>query len=98
MNRDHVQPVVQIGAKAAPLDIILEIAIGGRDDADVHRNRLRATHGDRFALLQHTEQLHLRRGRHLADLVQKERAAPCRGEQALLVAHRAGERPLYMAE
>ena len=88
---DHVQPIVEIAAEAAALDVFLQIAVRGRDDADIHRNRLRATDRYRFALLQHAEELDLRGGRHLTDLVEKERAPPRRGEEPLLIAHSARE-------
>ena len=38
------------------------------------------------------------RGGHLADLVEEEGAAPRRREESLLVAHRAGEGALHVAE
>src|SRR5881396_1263418 len=98
MDGDHVQPVVQVGTEAAALDVVLEVAVGGRHDPDVHGNGLGTAHGDRLPLLQHAQQLHLRGGRHLADLVQEERAAARRGEQTLLVPNRTRERSLHVAE
>src|SRR5205809_3162564 len=98
MNGDHVQPVVQVGAETAALDVVLEVAVGGGHDPDVHGNGLGAAHGDRLPLLQHARQLHLRGGRHLADLVQEERAAARRGEQTLLVPNRTRERSLHVPE
>ena len=51
-----------------------------------------------LALLQHAQQLHLERRRHLADLVEEEGAAAGRREEPLLVPHGAGERSLHVAE
>ena len=49
-------------------------------------------------MLQHAQQLDLRRRRRLADFVEEERSAGGRGEEALLVLDRAGERSLHVAE
>src|SRR5213596_1087357 len=57
-----------------------------------------AAHGNRLPLLEHAQQLHLRRGGHLADLVQEEGATARRREQTLLVAHGARERALDVSE
>src|SRR2546430_5059689 len=89
---------VQVGPEAAALDVLLEVAVRRGDDAHVHRDRLRPADGDRLALLEHAEQLHLRRGGHLTDLVQEEGATARRREQTLLVAHRARERALDVSE
>ena len=51
-----------------------------------------------LALLQHAQQPHLGRGRHVADLVEEDGAAVRRLEQALLVAGGAGEAALHVAE
>ena len=42
---------------------------------------------DHLALLQHAQQLHLRRRRRLADLVEEERAVAGRGEETALILH-----------
>ena len=49
-------------------------------------------------LLERAQQLHLQRERHLADLVEEQRAAVGRLELALLVGDRAGEGALHVAE
>ncbi len=51
-----------------------------------------------LALLQHAQQLGLQVGRHLADLVEQQRAALGHLEQPFLVDRRAGERALLVAE
>ena len=51
-----------------------QIAVGGGDDAHVHGNRLRAADALEGLLLEHAQELHLRAGRQVADLVQEERA------------------------
>src|SRR5690606_1006727 len=51
-----------------------------------------------LALLEHAQQLRLRSARHLADLVEEERAAVGELEEAFALADRAGERALLVAE
>ena len=98
VQRDHVEAVEEVGAEVAPPHLLLEVAVGGGDDPNVHRDRLGGADRDHFPLLQHAQQLHLERGRHLAHFVEEEGAAPRRGEESLLVAHRTGEAALHVAE
>ena len=51
-----------------------------------------------FSFLQNTEKFHLHRGRHLTDLVQKDRAAICRFEQAFTIRGGAGKRTLHITK
>ncbi len=98
VQRDDVQPVVEIAAEVADANLLVEIAIRRRDDARVDRNRLRRADGNDFAMLQRAQQLDLRRRRRLADFVEEERALRRRAEQTDLVANRAGERALHVTE
>ena len=69
-----------------------------RDDAHVDRERLGAADALERALLEHAQQLGLRLGRHVADLVEEDRAA-VRGLEAADAARvGAGERALLVAE
>src|SRR5436190_19354396 len=95
---DDVEAIVQIGAEAARFDLLFEIAVGRRDESCVDRNRLRSADGDHLAVLEHAQQLDLRRWRRLADLVEKKGARGGGREQTFLVLHRAGERSLHVAE
>ena len=70
----------------------------GRDDAHVDAHGLGAADRHERALLQHAQQLHLQRGGHVADFVEKERTAIRGLEQAFLIFHRAGERAALMTE
>jgi hypothetical protein len=65
-QRDNVEPVEEIGAEIPPPDFLLQVAIGGRDDANVHGDRLGGADRDDFTLLEHAEQLDLERRGHLA--------------------------------
>ena len=97
-HREHVQPVVQVLAQLALLHRL------ERDRCWWPRSRGRpptarsARPAAGTPLLQHAQQLHLRRRRHLADLVEEERAAIGQLEAALPPIGGAGERALLVAE
>ena len=61
-------------------------------------HRLGAANRPELALLQHPQQLGLQPQRHLADLVEQDRAAVRQLEQALAPGARAGERAALVAE
>ena len=52
----------------------------------------------KLALFQHAQQLGLRRHTHIADFIQKDRAAMCRLKLALALIGRACERTFFVAE
>ena len=97
-DRDHLQPVVQIAAEGAGGDRIFQVAVRGREDPHVDLDRIvRADAGD-LAVLQHPQQLDLRGQRHVAHLVEKQRAAVGVLELADAVGRGVGEGPLDVAE
>ena len=95
---DDVQAVVEVLAEAAGLDLLLEILVRRGDDADVDLDDGRRSDRLDFAFLQHAQHLRLRAQRHVADLVEEDRAAVGGDELAGLLAHGAGERSLLVAE
>ena len=95
---DHVDPVIQILAKPLVLDHVLELAVGGREQANIDGDLgLGADRAD-LALLQRAQELGLELDRHLADLVEEQRAAVGLLEQALPALLGVGERALGVAE
>ena len=72
--------------------MLLEVAVGRRDDADVDLDRLAAADALELALLQHAQQLDLHLQRQVADLVEEQRAAVGQLEAPEPARHRAGER------
>ncbi len=71
----------------------------GADDAHIDRDRAAAAYPDDRALFQHPQQPGLQRQRHLADFIEKQRAAMCRFKQSCTAAAaRAGERAIFIAE
>ncbi len=96
---DDAQPVQQVLAELAGSDELVQVAIGGGDHAHVDP-RLRVVGADRLdlAVLEKPQQQRLHAQAHLADLVEKQRAAMRELELAALVAVGAGEAALDVSE
>ncbi len=93
-----LEAVEQILAERALRHHRLEVAVGGRDHPHVGRDRARAPDPLELALLEHAQDLGLHGQRHVADLVQEERALLRELEAAGPRPHRAGEGPPLVAE
>ena len=76
VHRHDGQTEVQVFAELAALDLGLEVALGGGDDARFGCDRLVAADAPEFARLEHAQELRLHVERQLADLVEEERALP----------------------
>ena len=97
-DRERVDAVVEVFAEAAVAHELLERPVGRRDQPEVDRDRLVAAEPLEAALLEHAQQLGLRDQRHVADLVEEQRAVVGELEAARLAIVRAGERALFVAE
>src|SRR5207244_2581023 len=97
-DRDDVQAVVEVLAEAPRLHLGLEVLVGGGEDADVDLERAVAAHPFELALLEHAQDLRLRLERHVADLVEEERAAGGDLELPLARRDRPGDGALPVAE
>src|SRR5205085_4353378 len=82
--------IVEIFAKSSVVDCRFELAIRGADDADVGSAIGGIADAAELAVLQKTQQLRLGGERHLADLVEEERAAVGRLDQSRAIAIGAG--------
>jgi len=89
---------LQISDQLAALGATAQVPVAGADDPGVHRALLVGTQAPDPALLEHPQQLHLERQRHVADLVEKERPAVGLFELARMPLRRAGEGALFVAE
>ena len=98
LNRDDVQPVVEVLAEAALAHHGGQVGIGCGQDAHIGPDRFRPAQTHEGAFLDHTQQLGLRLGADRADFVEEQRALVGHLEQALLRGHRAGEGAADMAE
>ena len=97
-DREHVEAIVQVFAERPRRDSLLHIFVGGGEETDVHFDGFRAAEALELALLQHAEQLHLRREGQIADLIEKERAAFGQLEAPLLSRVGAREGALLIPE
>ena len=75
-----------------------QVGVRRRDDAHVDAARARRADALDLAALQHAQQLRLLRQRHVADLVEEERAPVGELEAADAIGLRVGERALHVAE
>ena len=93
-----VESVVEVLAELARPHLGLQVAVGGGDDAHVDLEGAAAADPLEFALLEHAQQLGLKGGADLADLVEEQGAAVGLLEAALAGADRAGEGALFVPE
>ena len=98
IDRHHVEPIVQILAETARIDLVLQILVRRRHDARVHLARLAGADALELLLLQDAQHLDLEFRTHARDFVEEDGAAVGRLETAGLVLDGAGERPLDVAE
>ena len=96
---DDAQPVQEVLAELAGGNEVVQVAIGGGDHANVD-TRLRFVRADGLdlAVLEKPQQQGLHAQAHLADFVEKQRAAMRELELAALVAVGAGEAAFDVSE
>ena len=97
-HRERVQPKVKIGAELLLLHRLIEVAAGGGQDTDVDLDGLVSADAFKLAVLQHPQDLRLRRQGRVADLVEKQRAAVCLLEFSDPQSFGPGEGPFFVAE
>jgi hypothetical protein len=95
---DHVEAVEQILAEARRLDHRLQVLVGGAEDAHIHGRLGRVAEAAELLLLDRPQQLDLHRQRQIAHLVEEQRAAVGRLEEAFPIGVGAGEGALAGAE
>jgi hypothetical protein len=74
VDDEAAEPDVEVLPEPALRDDCSKVPIGGRHDARADLDRALAAHPPDLAFLQGAQQLRLQRCRHLADLVEEERA------------------------
>ncbi len=98
MDLDRVQPEEEVLPEAARGDLGGEVGVGGREHPDVAAPGPGGADPLELPALEHPQQLALLARRHVADLVEKERAAVGELEAADTVGARIGEGALDVAE
>ena len=77
MDRQHVEPKVQVFAKHTLAAALLEILIGGRDDADVDIANARLADALDGAILQESQQLGLQSSSGRSPISSRKSVPPC---------------------
>lgn len=95
---DRVDAVEEVLAEAALGHHAVEVAVRGRDEADVYLDGRVAAHAHDPSALECRQEFRLQVRREVADLVEEERAAVGRLELACPVCAGVGEGPLDVAE
>src|SRR5262249_31865400 len=98
VQRDAVHAEEEVLAELAARDLVAEVAVRRRDEADVEVDRLDAADAVDGPGLEHAQDLGLEPGRRLADLVEEDGAAGGDLEQAGLGRDRAREGAALVAE
>ncbi len=98
MDANHVEAVKEVLAELAAGHPLLQVLVGGGDDAHVHPHRRVPADPIELAVCQHAQQPGLRLRGHVADLVEEESAAVGLLEAPLAPRRGAGKSPLFVAE
>src|SRR5437763_3911322 len=98
LDRKDRQTIEQIAAKTSLLDRALKINVRCSDHTHINLQNFVAADARELAVLQHAQQTHLRRQTHLANLIEKERAAIRLFKPAAPSLARIRERALLVAE
>src|SRR5207249_6715074 len=72
---NDVEPVEEVLAEVASLDLLLQVLVGGGDDADIYREVICGAERREALLLDNAQDLGLSAQAHIADFVQEKRAA-----------------------
>ena len=75
LQRQAIEPVVQIFTETAGLHFSGQMAVGGAHQCKIHRHRLAAAQRHHFAVLQHAQEPGLQGQRHVANFIEEQRAA-----------------------
>src|SRR5580658_1778916 len=93
----NIQSEKQIFAKTSATRHRFKIVVGGGDKADIQWNAAVAADAADFPLFDHAQDFCLRAQAHVADLVEKNRAAVSGNQQAVAVFVGAGKRAFDVA-
>src|SRR5262245_7085977 len=98
LDRDDVEPIVEVFAELALADQGGQVPVGGGDHAHVHPERVLAADALEGLRAERAQGLGLRIEAHVADLVEEERAAVGQLELAAAPRQSARERTLLVTE
>ena len=94
----HRDAVEEVGAETPRGHLLLQVPVGGGDQAEVDADRRGSSHPDQFALLEDPQELDLQTQRELAQLVQEQGPSVGLLDPALLERSRPREGALLVPE
>src|SRR5205085_12609325 len=97
-ERDDVEAIVEVWTECALTDGFFEVSVGRANQSDINLERACAADALELSLLKHAQQFGLQERGHLADFIQKERAAVGHFELAFLLHERSRERAFLVSE
>src|SRR3981081_2634210 len=98
LDREYIQPVVEVRAKCTVSNGGFQIAIRCSYYADINLDGLRAADAFEFTFLQHPQECNLSVQRHLADFVEENGSSVRQFKSTEAALHRPGERALFVAK
>ena len=98
LEPNHVETMKQVFPENALADPTFQILMGGRDHPHINVDRMVATHAVEITFRKHPQQPGLEFGRHIADFIEKQRAAVRLFEPPDALSGRAGERATLVPE
>src|SRR3954468_18259601 len=98
MDRDHVQPVIQIRAELPGRNKLSKVLVSGRHHAHIYPNRLSAPQSFELLFLQDAQQLGLQFQWKIADFVQKKCSTVCLLESSFGLRNRTCECASFVPE
>ena len=98
LDREHVEPVKEVGTKSSICGGGFEIAIGCRNHPNIDLDGLFASHPLKFPLLQHSQECHLGIRGQLTDFIEENGSAVRQLKTAQPALRRAGERSFLVAK
>src|SRR5712675_2925627 len=98
MDREYIQPIVEVRAKRPVCNGGFQIAIRCSYYADINLDGLRAADAFEFTFLQHPQECNLSVQRHLADFVQENGSSVRQFKSTEAALHRPGDCALFVAK
>ena len=95
---DGVDTVEKVFPEMPGSDPFVQIAIGGADKTDIHRNGMIAPHPGHLLALQDSQQLGLKMRRDIADFIEEKRPVVGQLELAFMILFGIGKSPLHITE
>ena len=98
MNGDHAHAVIEVFPELSLRHHGFQVAVGGRNQADIHGDVLRAAERAHFPLLQDAQELDLHGEAGFSDFVEEKGPAVGRFDNSLFVGVGAGKSAPEVAE